>query len=69
MYLLQSKIAPQVSQVLQSVPLSDIDGDDENIMNNIPKEDDEEANQPVSMNRYSYRAAIYSNGDPSGDIG
>lgn len=50
-------------------PLEDIDSDEENILNNPPIEEIEETNQSVSVNRYSYRAAIYSNGNSSGGIG
>lgn len=60
------------------VPLADIDSEEETTTLSSTAaaatlEEAEESSQsqpPMSVNRYSYRAAIYSNGgDPSGGVG
>lgn len=80
--MLQSKL-PQLMSSMSAVPLADGESDEENIMVSTMAEEEVEetttttapspptnAGAPASVNRYSYRAAIYSNGgDASGGIG
>ncbi len=69
MHLLQSKL-PKLVTTLSSVPLADVESDDETVMSNATSDEVEDSSSPVSVNRYSYRAAIYANGvELSGGIG
>lgn len=69
-YLLQSKLPQQVDTIVP-VPLAEVDTDINLMVGTTLEEIDDEmtTNQAVSLNRYSYRAAIYSSDDPCGSVG
>lgn len=71
-YLLQSKL-PQIVNSMDAVPLAPTEIEEENVLNGTVADDEEEEEEeeteeledagrsPMPVNRYSYRAAIYSN--------
>lgn len=58
----------QDTKSISPVPLADIDSEEENAAADEDNEDVSQQQQQTVNNRYSYRAAIYSNGNTL-DIG